>query len=174
MAWPSRIAIGKVNFIAGYPEQGKSQITLDIAARVTRGGDWPNHEGNAEVGSVVILSSEDAVADTIAPRLIAADARSGKVAIVKATVLGVDNKGRRMFSIAEDLPNLTALVNQLGDVRLIVIDPISAYMGGRTTADTYKNSEVRAVLGPLAEWAEKHNVAVLFVSHFIKAAPDVR
>ena len=166
--WPGRFAVGKINFIAGHPDQGKSQLTCDIAARVSRGGEWPNNEGSAERGSVVILSAEDDPSDTIAPRLQAAGADGTKVAIVGATVVGTDKRGRRMFNLVEDLGRLTALVAERRDVRLVIIDPISAYMGGKTTADTYKNTEVRAVLAPLAEWAARHTLAVLFVSHFNK------
>ena len=167
--WPGRFAVGKINFIAGHPDQGKSQLTCDIAARVTCGNEWPNSEGRAEQGSVVILSAEDDPSDTIVPRLQAAGADKTKVAIVNATVIGTDNRGRRMLNLAEDLERLSALVDERGDVRLVIIDPISAYMGGKTTADTYKNTEVRAVLAPLAEWAARHHLAVLFVSHFNKS-----
>jgi hypothetical protein len=73
-----------------------------------------------------------------------------------------------MFNFADDLGRMTALVRHCTDVRLVIIDPISAYMGGKGSADTYKNTEVRAVLAPLAEWAERHDVAVVFVSHFNK------
>src|SRR5262249_1475485 len=62
-----RIAIGKLTLFAGDPGQGKSQITLDIAARITAGTDWPD-SGRAPVGNVVILSAEDAVDDTVRPR----------------------------------------------------------------------------------------------------------
>jgi hypothetical protein len=43
--WPGRIALGKVTLLAGDPGLGKSMVTLDIAARVSRGANWP------EVGS---------------------------------------------------------------------------------------------------------------------------
>lgn len=165
--WPNRIAIGKINFIAGYPDMGKSQLTCDIAARVTKGDPWPNKEGRAEKGSVVMLSAEDDPADTIIPRLRAAGADLDKVAIAKVTVVD-DEKGHRTLNIATDLKVLTEIVERQGDLKLVIIDPISAYMGGKATADTYKNTEVRAVLAPLAEWAAKHELAVLFVSHFNK------
>jgi hypothetical protein len=165
--WKDRFATGKINFVAGYPDQGKSQIVCDIAARVTTGSAWPNGEGVAQTGSVIMLSAEDDASDTIKPRLVAAGADCSKIAIVQATVK-TDKRGRRMFNLAEDLGQLTPLLAKLGDVRLVTIDPISAYMGGKGTADTYKNTEVRAVLAPLAEWAAKHGVTVLFVSHFNK------
>jgi RecA-family ATPase len=72
--WPGRIAIGKQTMLAGEPGLGKSQLSAFLAAIVTTGGHWPNAEGRAELGSVIILSAEDDAADTIIPRLTAAGA----------------------------------------------------------------------------------------------------
>jgi AAA domain len=66
--WPSRVALGKVTMIAGHPGLGKSQLTTFLAAQVTNGGRWPAGEGRAPKGSVLMLSAEDDVADTIRPR----------------------------------------------------------------------------------------------------------
>jgi hypothetical protein len=53
----------------------------------------------------------------------------------------------------------------MGDVALIRIDPISSYLGN---ADSHKNAEVRSVLEPIGEMAERMRVAVLSVTHFSK------
>src|SRR5690348_9400060 len=68
--WPGRIARGKHAAIAGQPGDGKSQLSIFIAAAVSRGGEWPCGEGTAPLGNVVILSAEDSAEDTIVPRLI--------------------------------------------------------------------------------------------------------
>jgi hypothetical protein len=57
-------------------------------------------------------------------------------------------------------------VRRIGDVRLIIIDPVSSYMG---KTDSHKNAEVRGVLEPVGEFAERMRVAVLSVTHFSKA-----
>jgi hypothetical protein len=58
------------------------------------------------------------------------------------------------------------------DCRLIIIDPISAYMGG---VDSHKNSEVRGLLGPLTELATEKNVAIVAISHLTKGdAPPMQ
>jgi hypothetical protein len=49
---------------------------------------------------------------------------------------------------------------------LVVIDPISSYMG---KADSHKNADVRGVLEPLSKMAEHTGAAVLSVTHFSKA-----
>ena len=53
-------------------------------------------------------------------------------------------------------------------VRLVIIDPISAYVGSGNKGNSHKNTEMRALLTPLKEWASKHKVAVVAISHFNK------
>jgi len=48
---------------------------------------------------------------------------------------------------------------------LVIVDPISAYMG---KTDSHKNTDVRAVLAPLAELAERTETAVLALQHLNK------
>ncbi len=43
--WPGRIARGKFSIIAGDPGLGKSLVTLDMTARVSRGRAWPDCSG---------------------------------------------------------------------------------------------------------------------------------
>lgn len=40
--WPGRIPRGKVTLLTGDPGLGKSFITMDLAARVSRAHDWPD------------------------------------------------------------------------------------------------------------------------------------
>jgi RecA-family ATPase len=93
--WPGRVAIGKHTALAGEPGGGKSQLTIDLAARVSMGAKLPCGEGTASQGTVIILSAEDSDADTIVPRLHAAGADLGRVYIVKA--VETDEGGRRGF-----------------------------------------------------------------------------
>lgn len=166
--WPGRIYVGKLTTLAGIPDQGKSVVTCDIAARVTRGDAWPDNSGFAPKGTAIFLSAEDDPADTIRPRLRAAGAELDKVIIINSLV--TDSKGgKRMFNIAVDLHRLTALVRaEAPDARVLIIDPANAYMGTSKEHDSFRDSDVRAVLGPVKEWAEEHQIAVLIVTHFKK------
>lgn len=171
--WPNRIARGKLSFLAGPADQGKSQMICDITARVTNGQAWPNNEGKiaeADRGSVIVLSSEDDPADTMVPRLMAAGADLTRVIFVKMMVTPIEGKAGRMFNIAQDLAQLTEIIRARDDVKLITIDPINAYMGTgrRNGTDTFKTSEVRAVLSPLGDLSARHDVATLFLSHLTK------
>jgi energy-coupling factor transporter ATP-binding protein EcfA2 len=163
--WPGRIARGKVSMLAGHPGLGKSQVTASLAAIVSTGGRWPVDGTPCERGSALILSAEDDPADTIRPRLEAAGADLNRCHVLEAAWAGYDARGEvvsRPFSLETDLGQLEALLDHLGDVALVVIDPISAYLGA---TDSHRNSEVRGLLAPLSVLAGRHGAAVVCVNH---------
>jgi putative DNA primase/helicase len=162
--WPGRIARGKVAMLAGHPGLGKSQLTSSLAAIVTAGGTWPVDRTPCEQGNVVFFSAEDDAEDTIRPRLEAAGADLDRVFILDA-VLEEDGTRPRAFNMSVDLPRLGQMLEHIGDVALIVIDPITAYLGG---TDSHKNADMRALLSLLADLAAKYGVAVVCVSHLNK------
>lgn len=166
--WPQRFALGKISIIAGDPGLGKSQLTAFLASVVTTGGTWPNGEGWAEQGDVVMLSCEDDLADTIRPRLEAAGADLSRVHVVPA-VEGNDGK-RRSFNLSDDIEKLDrdVLAKLQGRARLIIIDPITAYMGRKV--DNNGATEVRDALNPVQELAARYGVAIVCVSHPPKSA----
>lgn len=166
--WPGRIAKGKISILVGDPGLGKSQICASLAAVITTGGTWPTDRTPCEPGSVIILSAEDDANDTIAPRLAAAGADRSKVYLLSAVNFHTedDTPAQRAFSVMDDLAKLEARIRKMNDVRLLVIDPISAYMG---MADSYKNAEVRGLMVPLQQLAQKYGVAVLLISHLTKS-----
>lgn len=167
--WPGRIALGKLTLIAGDPGLGKSFLTLDLAARVSRGVPWPDAPGVAQpTGGVVLLNAEDGVADTIHPRLDAAGADMNRIVALEA-VRSVGERGResmRTFDLSRDLLALECAIRVVGECRLVVIDPITAYLGA---TDSHKNAEVRGLLAPLGELAARHRVAVIAVTHLNKS-----
>lgn len=166
--WPGRIAKGKVSMIVGNPGLGKSQVCASLASVVSNGGAWPVDRTSAELGSVVILSAEDDPEDTIRPRLEAAQANLEKIFILDAIRTEREGEiGRRGFDLTMDIKRLGALLHELGDAAMVIIDPITAYLGD---ADSHKNAEVRALLAQLADMAATQRVAVLAVSHLTKSS----
>jgi putative DNA primase/helicase len=210
--WPGRFALGKVSLIAGIPGTGKSMVTLDMAARVSRGWAWPGEElwaggvgqgvkqgqgGKQDsfnaashrfavraTGSVLLLSAEDDLADTIRPRLEAAGADCERIVAIRALV---DSRGSdsaregdnapggggtrrggnavRTLDLGRDLSRLAAVLDGMPDCRLVVVDPISAYL---STAFENTNTAARRLLAPLARLAAERRVAVLAVTHLRK------
>jgi putative DNA primase/helicase len=159
--WPGRVAIGKHTLIAGEPGLGKSQVAIAVAALVTNGGALPCGEGNALVGNVIILSAEDGAADTVVPRLMAAGADLRRVHIV--TAVRANGTGRRTFNLQADLDLLEHKIAEIGNVRLVVIDPISSYLGPKV--DSHVNAAVRAALEPIGDLADRMRVAVVSITH---------
>ena len=162
--WPNRFAIGKLGIIAGLPDEGKGLLISYIAAQVTNGGAWPCKEGAARRGNVILFSAEDDPSDTVVPRLAAAGADLKCIEIVKM----VREAGNdRMFSLQSDLVMLRRKIGEVGDVVLVLIDPISAYLGvGKM--DSYRTTDVRAVLGPLVDLAAELKISIVAIMHFNK------
>ncbi len=67
--WEGRIPFGKVTLLESEPGVGKSTLTLELAARVSRGAPMPLMKTHAEPANVVIFSGDDGLADTVRPRL---------------------------------------------------------------------------------------------------------
>jgi putative DNA primase/helicase len=162
--WPERFALGKIGLIAGLPDMGKGQIAAFIAAAVTAGIELPCDEGNAPQGNVVWFNAEDGIEDTVVPRLVAAGADLKRVKF--CTSVHVDGEDKS-FSLVTDLPLLLKTIEQIGHVALVIIDPVSAYLGiGKV--DGRSATDVRGVLTPLKALAEELHVAVIAIAHFNK------
>jgi hypothetical protein len=162
--WQDRFALGGLNLLFGDPGDGKSFLTIAMAAARSRGAPWPDLPGEVVApASILLLSAEDSLATTIGPRLDAAGADSTRVHAL-TTVRMADGR-LSPFTIRRDVPVLDDALTKIGDCRLLVIDPVSSYLGG---ADEHKNAEVREVIGPLTELAERHNVCIVMVTHLNK------
>jgi len=164
--WQDRIAYGKLSIIAGDLGLGKSQLTMHLAAAVTKGGThwWPDCADNVEPANVIILSAEDDIADTIRPRLEAAGAELDRVTVLTA-IMKEDGAGERGVNIGEDTQHIERAIKRVGNVGLIIIDPVSAYLG-RMSGNN--NVEVRFALAPVQALAMKYGAAVVAVSHLNK------
>ena len=165
--WPGRVALGKLTLIAGEPGLGKSQLAAALAAAVTIGGPWPCNNGSAPHGSVVMLSAEDDASDTVVPRLKATGADLARVRLVSAVQSGDGRKSvRRSFNLQSDLDLLETALREAGDARLVIIDPLTSYLG--RGIDGNQTPAVRSVLDPLAEMAARWRAAVVGITHFSK------
>jgi putative DNA primase/helicase len=158
--WQDWLALGKLAILAGQPGTGKTTIAIACAAIVSKGGEWPDGF-KATAGNVLIWSGEDDSKDTLVPRLIAAGADLSRVHFVAQSSDGFDT---RPFDPSKDVPALQSRVAALGDVSLIIVDPIVSAVAG----DSHKNAEVRRGLAPLVALAETQGAALLGISHFTK------
>lgn len=160
--WTHWLALGKLHILAGSPGQGKTTLALAMAAIVTRAGRWPDGT-RCPIGNVLMWSGEDDEADTLLPRLVAMGADPSRVFFV--TGARVDNEVLP-FDPARDMPDLLAAAERIGDVRLLIVDPVVSAV----TGDSHKNTEVRRALQPLVDLGAALGAAVLGITHFSKGS----
>jgi DNA-binding transcriptional ArsR family regulator/anti-anti-sigma regulatory factor len=163
--WKNHIAIGKLTIFAGDPGLGKSQGTLDIAARLSRGDAFPDGSQGMR-GDTIILSSEDDPGDTIRPRLDALDADVSRVHILqghKAPDGGI--KPMTLLNVSMFLNAINQVRQQGREVKLLVIDPLNGFMNGR---DGNSNEEVREALDGICSLAEREGFAIMGIMHLNK------
>ena len=158
--WRGHLLRGSLELLAGLPGMGKSQVHCQFVACVTTGLAWPDGTKGAPARNVIMLTAEDCVDQIIVPRLIAAKADLVRVHILKK--IRKDEKDR-MFLLNEDVEVMAKVIADVGDVGLVTIDPITAYMGGKV--DSHRATDVRSQLGPLAELAEHTDVAFSAITH---------
>lgn len=163
--WPDRFARGELTTIAGIPGLGKTMLSANMGAIVSTGGRWPTGE-QCDRGSVVILSAEDSAEHTLRPRLEAAGADLTRCfvfdSVRELTDAGEVNRG---FNLAADVDRLNVALEHIGDVALVVLDPVNAFLG---KVDSHKDAEVRSVLAPLAALAQRRDCCVVTIAHLTK------
>ena len=158
--WREWLARGKFHVLAGAPGTGKTTIALSIAAAITSGQRLPDGS-RAKVGNVLVWSGEDDPADTLKPRLVAAGADVSRVFFVGDVGHGED---ARPFDPAQDLAGLERAAETIGNIALLIADPVVSAVSG----DSHKNTEVRRALQPMVHLASRLDCAVLGISHFSK------
>ncbi|WP_412548885.1 AAA family ATPase [Ralstonia pseudosolanacearum] len=158
--WRDWLALGKLHILAGAPGQGKTTIALAFAATVTSGGRWPDGS-RCEPGNVLVWSGEDDPADTLLPRLLAAGGDRGRVYFVAGSRV---NGEVESFDPARDMATLQAEAERIGNVRLLIVDPVVSAVAG----DSHKNTETRRALQPLVDLAASMGAAVVGITHFSK------
>jgi putative DNA primase/helicase len=162
--WKGWLARGKFHLIAGAPEAGKTTIGLSMVAAMTAGGRWPDGT-QARTGNCLVWTSEDGLADTIKPRLMAMGADLSRVFFIENQR---EADGRtRPFDPARDMLELSKAADGIpGGIDFLLLDPVVAAVGAKT--NSHNNAETRNALQPLLDFAEKAKCAVLGVTHFTK------
>jgi hypothetical protein len=162
---------GMVTLLSGDKGTGKSSVLLDLAARISKGAALPRFGDDAEElvakGSVIILCQEDDIPRLIRPRLKLAGADLSRIHTVGYEVPDDPKEFDLIERLDTTVKQLEALVEQIGNVMLIIIDPITDYVGDRVF---YNETEVRKLLRPLVRLASRHNLSIVNVIHFNKKA----
>jgi hypothetical protein len=159
-AWRYWLAYGKLHLLVGAPGTAKTTIDLAVAAAITTGGKWPDGT-QAPLGNVVIWSGEDDFNDTLLPRFMAMGGDPSRIFVVGAVRVGGEC---RAFDPALDMKLLRDQALKIGNVSLLMIDPIVSAVAG----DSHKNAEVRRGLQQIVDLATQLNAVVLGISHYSK------
>lgn len=154
--WKPFIPSGKCTLLEGDPDIGKSWTLLKIVTTLTRGEALPRSR-TLEPANALLMMGEDALGDTIKPRL---------------EVMGADIS--RIFALdgaltlsAEGLRTIEAAITETQS-KVVVIDPLVAYMGG--DVDMNRANHMRAMMGGLGKVAERTNSAILCLRHLTKGS----
>lgn len=163
--WQDRLPAGKLVTIDGDPSVGKSTLAVDLAAHVSVGKPWPDG-APCEIGDVLILSAEDGLADTIRPRLDAAEGDPARVhALTAVRCLFDDGKvGERPPTLA-DIDVIRDAIESC-DARLVIIDVMMAFLPGKV--DSHKDQDIRAVLSRLTRVGEQTGCTFVLLRHLTK------
>lgn len=155
--WPRYLARGKLALLDGDPAMGKSVLTIDLIARLSRGGPLPDGSTLEKPISSLLLSAEDDPADTIRPRAEAAG--------VDPDRLVVPNFDGRIPQFPNELAELEALIREKA-IGFVVIDPLMAFLPPGVAANL--DQCVRRAFNPLAGLASRTGCAILFIRHLVK------
>jgi archaellum biogenesis ATPase FlaH len=165
--WQGRIPLGKITILDGDPGMGKSLIAMNIAACVSTGQPMPDGTPGIQ-GGVILIAPEDSAADTIKPRLEAAGSDPKQVLLLN-TIECFDVKRMGIyeypFSLSRDLQDLEKTIKRR-KAKLVVLDPLMAVLGHDASASS--DQDVREVLIPLAQLAERTECAILIIRHLNK------
>ena len=166
--WPHRIPRGHLTLLSGDPGVGKSSLTLDLAARVSRGSPWPDLDATEiDPADVILIGAEDSVESTVLPRLTGMNADLDRIRVVDETeVVAPQGNYGRPIDLVSDVSIFDKLIEESPNCRLIIIDPLNAFL---TKVDVHRDNELRGVLHPLVKFAEATNVAILCVNHLNKS-----
>ena len=158
--WPGYIAKGAITMIDGLPDQGKSTLTCDIAARISAGIPFPGG-GEVKPRMVVMINGEDFAPQVTIPRIQAAGGDTSKIIIWPDP--GAD------FSplyLPDKLSTLKELFAE-NDIGLIIIDPLNSHLSQKYKVEN--DQHMKAALQPLTNLAQAKGIPILAVRHLTKA-----
>jgi len=154
--WPGLIPLGELTILEGDPSTNKSALIVLLAALLSRGRKLPGLAGNGQPvkGGTLYLCGEDSPSKTVRPRLMAAKADLGQIVI-----------SEKYGAIPGDLKAIEQTCAEK-DIRLLVADTMECAFG----VNVMNNQKLRnKVLGPLRQFAERLDMAVIMIRHFTKA-----
>ena len=168
--WEPYLQEDALNAYYGNPGIGKGNTGIDNIACLTTGHRFPTETDSLRKPvNCIILAAEEGTADTIVPRLIAAQADLKRVRIMESIHYHRENDKLpdRMITLQNDIAVIRADLEKYKDraERFLVLDPITNYVGD---INFNQDGEVRPVLTLLKNLAEDLKITILIIGHFNK------
>ena len=155
--WKPYIPLGKITIIQGDPGEGKTTLALAVAAALSCGEMLPGDTEPREPMNIIYQTAEDGLADTIKPRLEAANADCSHILVI-------DESKEELSMNDERIEEAIKLTN----AKLVILDPIQAYIGANV--DMHRANEIRPIMAKLGRIAETYGCAVVLIGHMNKAS----
>lgn len=148
-----------MTLIAGDPGGGKSLLTALLLATVTSGSPWPLSDERPTGNRVLVLAAEDNWQRVVLNRLVKAGVK-------------LDNLHQMYKFRALTNDRLELLSEHMEEWRpdLVVVDTLSAYMGGGR--DMHRQNEVGEFMALLTEMAEATGSAIVGLAHLNKTSTE--
>ena len=159
--WHDKIPDNGLSMIQGDPGVSKTFLSIRIGCQISNGTPWPDcPDIPVKQGNVIILCGEDDNA-RIEERIAWMGGDKSRIYIL-ARKKGID--------IRYHLPIIQKFIDNLdGGCRLIIIDPITGFMGN---CKQNSNNEVRPALDLLNEFAAANKLTILAINHMNKREGD--
>ena len=152
--WYPFIPYGKLTLLQGDPGCGKSTLMMNLIATASSGNCSPDGKKLKKPLHVIYQCSEDGISDTIKPRLLNAGADCNNVAFLDEETDWITLNDEKIRRAIADF-----------NAKLLVIDPVQAYLG---ETDIASAAAMRKVLRQLAAWAAMYDCAVVLIGHLNK------
>jgi hypothetical protein len=164
--WLQKVPKGKMTFFTGLPGCCKSMVALDVVAHVTTGKDFPDCKNENPPCRVLIAAAEDDPSDTLVPRLIAAGADLTMVEIIEGSLIiptaDKKKKKRGKLDLKKDSRLLLAAIKANPDIKLLVLDPITSFLGD---VDTNKDKDIRPIVDEITKLCIKSGMTIISIIH---------
>lgn len=153
-----RIPKSELTILAALGGTGKGMLCCDLAARISRGDTLPGDDEAELPGNVLLISTEDDVNVVTVNRLHAAGADM-------ARVFDLSTVGGATFELPLHANVLRQAIEEIGNVRLVVLDPLA---GVAATVSLTSVAKVRGILAPLRQIAHDTGCAIVITHHLTK------
>jgi len=156
-----------INLLVGQANAGKTFLACYLAAAVSRGMQIPDSSKRFPIGDVLYVTTENNLNQVMRPRLEEAGADLTRVHTWKLK-RKKDRNGEEVDAevTLEDIDAISKWCDSFPDLRLVVMDPVTGYMGD---VDHNDNKEVRRVLQKAQQLAETKKFCLLLLTHLKKA-----